>query len=323
MPTIVTLGEAMLRFTPADGEHPEAARHWIAEVGGAESNVAIALARLGLAVGWVSRLPTTWLGRRVARVLRGHGVDVSRVLWTTEGRLGLYFVHPGVPPRPAQVLYDRAGSALATIDPDEVDWAYVRTARVVHLTGITPALGAGPRRLVERAIAEVHAAGGLVSFDVNYRARLWAPEAARQVIEPLLEAVDLLLLGRTDLRALFPDLATDAVATDDEAALRALAARFRPRVAVLRCGAQGALALAGDALERCPALPAAEVDRLGRGDAFTAGFLYGYLEGSVAQALRYGVAIAALKMTYPGDACWATRADLQQALAAEATDIVR
>jgi 2-dehydro-3-deoxygluconokinase len=319
-PTVVSIGETMLRFSPAQGRPLEAADTWMVDVAGAESNVAVALARLGIEAGWVSCLPDTPPGRKVAGAIRLHGVDVSRVVWTPAGRVGLYFLNPGAAPRPAAITYDRAGSAMANVDPDALDWAYIRSARIVHLTGITPALGAGPYRVVERAIAEAHSAGSLISLDVNYRSALWSPAEARRGLEPLLAQTDLLVIGRGDARTLFPDL----VGADDEATLRNLQARFQPSsAAVLTCGADGALALADGAVHRCAALRATEVDRVGRGDAFTAGFLYGFLQGGLDRALRYGAALAALKMTYPGDVSWATLKDLEAAAAGAGGDIIR
>ncbi len=317
-PTVITIGETMLRFTPERGRSLEGSDLWSVLAAGAESNVAVALARLGVPVGWVSRLPTSPLGLKVAGAVRLHGVDTSRVIWAEQGRQGLYFLDPGAVPRPAVITYDRAGSAMAQVDPEEVDWDYVRGARVVHLTGITPALGEGPHRLVRRTITEVHAAGGLVSFDVNYRSGLWRPEAARSALEPILGEVDLLIMSRGDFHLLFPE-----AAGGDEAALRYLSARFEPSVAVLTCGEEGALSLEDGVLERRPAVRAVEVDRVGRGDAFAAGFLHGYLGGGIPLALEHGTALAALKMTYPGDLCWATLEDLQSVLAGTAAGIVR
>ncbi|HET6947965.1 MAG TPA: PfkB family carbohydrate kinase, partial [bacterium] len=135
MPDVVTIGETMLRISAPPGVPLEAASHLFVHVAGAESNVAVAMSRLGTSAGWISRLTDNPLGRRIYRDIRSHGVDVSRVLWTRADRIGTYFLELGRIPRPGRVIYDRAGSAMAMVSPDEVDWVYVREAKVVHLSG--------------------------------------------------------------------------------------------------------------------------------------------------------------------------------------------
>jgi 2-dehydro-3-deoxygluconokinase len=119
MPDVVCIGETMLRLSAPAGSSLENTPYLQVDVAGAESNVAIGLSRLGVSVGWISRLPDNSLGRRVADVIRGQGVDVSRVVWAPEGRLGVYFIELGQPPRPSQIIYDRAHSAMAQMQPDE------------------------------------------------------------------------------------------------------------------------------------------------------------------------------------------------------------
>src|SRR5438876_8672625 len=154
MPDVVTIGETMLRLSAPPGVPLEQAPQLDVHVAGAESNVAIALCRLGTTAGWISRLVDTPLGRRIVNELRGHGVDVSRVLWAPGGRIGIYFLEQGIPPRQHRIIYDRAQSAMSLLGPKEVDWGFVRSARLVHLTGITPALSAGCRAATVQAIAE-------------------------------------------------------------------------------------------------------------------------------------------------------------------------
>jgi 2-dehydro-3-deoxygluconokinase len=182
----------MLRFSPPLGETFESASTFQVDPGGAESNVAVAQARLGLRVGWVSRVPDNALGQRVVGEIRRHGVDTSRVIWAQGERVGTYYIDLGRPPRSTNVIYDRAGSAFSRIEPGQVDWAYVRQASWLHLSGITPALGAGPRRTIEQAIQEAVSHNRVVSFDVNYRARLWTPEEAAAVLAPLLSRVTII-----------------------------------------------------------------------------------------------------------------------------------
>lgn len=301
---VVGIGEALIRLSPAGAETLETASTYAVHVGGAEANVCAGLARLDVRTAWISRLPANPLGRRVARTIRGFGVEVDGVLWAPEGSVGLNFFQPEAPPRAGEVFYYRSGSAFTEIDPDAVGWGVLDGAGLVHLTGITPALGGRPRALVERAIAEARRREVRISFDVNYRAALWTRAAARTVIEPLLRGVDTVFLNERDARGVF-----DAEG-DPEVIAADLRERFRCTTLVLTLGAAGALAHDGSGVYRHPAFPTTTVDRIGRGDAFAAGFLYGHRRGDVRDGLRYGAALAALKQTYPGDISHATLADV-------------
>lgn len=305
MHDVVTLGEAMLRLSAPPGWALENAAQFHVHVGGAEANVAITLARLGLRAGWISRLVDDPLGRRIAGAIRGQGVDISTVSWTTEGRTGLYFLEPGVPPRPGRVIYDRRGSAMAGLLPDEVDWAYVRNARCIHLTGITPALSETCLAVTARALREARDAGIPISFDVNYRASLWSPAQAAQALAGLLPGVSLLLCSARDASRVFD------TPTDGEGAARELARLFRAPLVVLTLGEEGALAWQDGQILRQPAYRGAPLDPVGRGDAFAAGVLAGYLAGNLPMGLRFGAALAMVCQTYLGDVGWFPRADLE------------
>lgn len=311
MPDVVTLGETMLRLSPAPGVALEHAAEFSVRAAGTESNFAITLARLGTSAAWISRLVNNALGRRVASEIRAHGVDVSRVLWTAEGRVGTYFVEPAVAPRAANVIYDRAHSAFATIDPDSIDWDFVRSARHLHLTGITPALSAPCRQLAERALTETRKAGLTVSFDVNYRARLWPPEEARKTLEPLLKDVDIIFSTAEDARML---LQSD---DETEAACGLIARKFRPKVSVItddgRC-----VSSHGNRVMKRDGYQVTSIDRIGAGDAFAGGFIHAWLgEGSIERGLEYGMAAAALKHTYHGDVAWITLEDVRSLISGQ------
>src|SRR5258705_158576 len=143
MHALVPLGEVLLRLAAPSPARFETVRQLDLQFGGAEANVAAACARLGLRTGWISALPANPWGERIRRELTGHGVDCGHVRMTEGTRVGVYFLEYGVPPRPVHVLYDRRDSAFARLTAAQVDWEPVRRARLVHLTGITPALGAG------------------------------------------------------------------------------------------------------------------------------------------------------------------------------------
>src|SRR5258708_19208619 len=199
---LVTFGEAMVRLSPPASQRLEQATSLVASVGGSELNVAVLAARLGLASRWVSRLPDNALGRMIADRAREHGVD-ARVEWTADGRVGLYFVEIGGA-RISSVLYDRAGSAISRVTPGSVDWASeFAGARWYHVSGITPALSDGAAKVTAESLAAAKAAGLAVSYDLNYRSKLWSAKQACAAQEPLLEHVDLLIASEEDARVIF------------------------------------------------------------------------------------------------------------------------
>src|SRR6266581_5297132 len=185
---LVTFGEAMVRLSPPPGEPLDDARHFHVHVGGSELNVAVGAARLGVSTRWGSRLPETPLGRLVARRAGEAGGDLSHVLWAEDERVGLYFVEA------AAVRYDRANSAMSRLAPGVVDWPRALDgARWFHTSGITPALSASAAAATAEAVAAAKRAGLTVSYDLNYRPQLWTAERAREVQEPLLGQVDVLI----------------------------------------------------------------------------------------------------------------------------------
>ena len=311
MATVVGIGEAMIRLAPPPGESLESAAALAVQVGGAEANVCVALARLGVATAWISRLPSNPLGRRIAEAVRAAGVDDAGIVWAAEGSAGVMFLEPAATPRAGEVFYYRRQSAFAAIEPDGVAWSLLDGARAVHLTGITPALGEKPRELVVRAIAEARARQLLISFDVNYRATLWTPSAARETLAPLLTGLDVVFVNDRDARGVFE------ARGDVEGVAGSLRERLRCRVLVLTCGESGAVAADAETVVRQPAFRAEVVDRVGRGDAFAAGFLYGYLARGTSSGLRYGAALAALKQTYTGDFSRATLREVEALLRGE------
>ncbi|NLG68938.1 MAG: sugar kinase [Firmicutes bacterium] len=311
---VVTLGEALIRLYPPHGWTLEQAAAWHVSVAGAEVNVAIALARVGQRACWVSRLPRNPLGRRVAGELAAAGVDVSRVVWADEGRVGLYFTQTGITPEDMQVWYDRGHSCFANLEPESIRWEGLETFELMHFTGITPALGDGPRRTVGEAVAQARARGLRVSLDGNYRARLWTPERARKVLTELFGGrVDLLICSRKDASVIFG-------LDGDEQALRGLQEAMGAQVVVLTRGVEGAMAWDGKQMLFAGAYRGEIVDRIGRGDAFAAGLLDGYLAGDLERGLRQGCALAAMAQARWGDPLLTSREDLTALLASGPTD---
>ncbi len=293
---LVTFGETMIRLSTPTGHRLETTAALDIGIGGAESNVAIALARLGRRVAWTSVLPRNPFGARIAAELRRHGVDDRHIRWCDHGRVGVYYLDMGTPPRPTHVIYDRAQSAIAQCDVDEIDTALASRARLVHLTGITPALSASCAETARRFVERAHSDGIPLSFDVNYRARLWSPQQAATTLEPFCSAATILFCGRNDARLLWD------ITGDGETVVRELSRRFGAATTVLTLGDEGAIALTqdGDLYQEMPA-SVQVVDKVGAGDALAAGFIHGYLDGDIARALRLGVTLASLKMTIHGD----------------------
>lgn len=304
---VVTFGETMVRLSPPVGYSLENAPSLDMYIGGAESNMAIAFARLGGRVGWVSRLPTNGFGQRIAHEIRAHGVDTSRVLWADHSRAGLLVIDTAPIPRGNRVLYDRARAAIAELDPAELDWDYLTGQRTLFLTGITPALGPGCRAAWLRAAKDAKSRGGRVVVDVNFRSLLWTPAQAREVLEQALPHCDLLISAVRDLHTIF------GTPEEPEAAAREFAKRYGVPLVALTLGEHGALAFDSAVTGSCyrqPVYPTEPLDRIGSGDAFAAGFLTGWLAGDLQRALKLGNASAALKQTFRGDSTWATREDV-------------
>ncbi len=312
---VVALGEAMIRLSPPFFQRLEQTSSLDMRVGGAELNVAVAGSRLGLRTAWLSKLPDNPLGRFVANKAREHGVDVSHVVWTKGGRMGLYFVEFGAQPRPSSVLYDRADSAVSHMEPGEFDWdAVLPGARLFHVSGITPALSQSCTAASLEAAAAAKEAGCLVSVDVNYRAKLWTEAEARRVMTQLMAHTDILITTEEDTRRVFGIEASDYrdVARELQAkfGLKAVAVTLRDTVSVWR-NRWSAFALAGEQVYEAPTYEVEVVDRLGAGDSFTAGFLWGYLQDDIGKGVTYGTAFSALKHTMPGDFQWATPDEVQ------------
>jgi 2-dehydro-3-deoxygluconokinase len=309
-PEFVTLGETMVRLSPPGhvrlGYSPTLEMH----IGGAESNVAVGLSRLGVSTAWVSRLPENPLGRFVAESLRSHGVDVSGITWAHNERMGMYYMERGTPPRSTRVWYDRANSAASRMSPDALPRDLIGGARWLHLTGITPALSESCAETVRECVALARRNGATVSLDVNYRALLWSPEKAHDALTPLCEAADVVIVAARDAAALWH-------ATGDPAAV--LQAQWGGTVIVTN-GENGASAndgaMTGAVTIHCPAFDTVPVERIGAGDAFAAGVIFRLIAGdSLPDALRYGAAVAALKLTIAGDLALVNREEVEQLIA--------
>jgi 2-dehydro-3-deoxygluconokinase len=302
---LTTFGESMLRFSVPEGVRLQAAAQLDVWPAGAEANVAALLARLGRRTAWHSALPANPLGRLVADHLRAAGVDLDGVRWHENGRMGTYYIEFAAPPRAAQVIYDRADSVVTHFTPEDLDWDRLLDTRLIHLTGITPALSPSCAAVVQAILQKAKAAGIPVSFDVNYRAKLWPEAEARDWLLPVIRGVDLLFCGQGDARRVF------GIEGEPDAMAHALAALTSARQVVVSIGDQGAVGWDGTQLYHQAALPVQVIDRIGAGDALAAGVIHGWMNGSLETGLRYGAALAALALSQHGDAVITTPAELE------------
>ena len=285
---VVTAGETMALCVPPRPGRLRHAGSLELKIGGAESNLAIALSRLGLSAGWASYLGDEEMGQLVLDRVRAEGVDTSRVIRVKDYPTGLY-VREQVGTE-VRVYYYRQGSAASTMPPEAFDQDYLSGATFLHLTGITPALSEECRAFVLWAARE---AGARVSFDVNYRSKLWETGRAREFVEEILPDLDLLFVGDEEARALW--------GRDDEALVRELA-RKGPEEVVLKRGGAGSLALVENEVLDLPSFDVAEVDPVGAGDAFAAGYLVGHVWDLPAkERLRVANAMGAMSVATLGD----------------------
>lgn len=266
------------------------------DIAGAESNTAIGLSRLGHRARFISRVGSDSLGQRVRATLAAEGVDITYLMTDQETQTGVFF-REWLPDGARRVLYYRRGSAASKLAPEHLESEAFKGARILHLTGITPALSETCATAVKYAIDLAHAAGALVSFDPNYRAPLWSPAEARKVLLPLMAQADILLMGHEDALAV--------LGTDDEEEVLRPHAEFQARVIVLKQAERGASAWSAASAKRIvvPASPVAEViDPVGAGDAFNAGFIAGWLRGyDLEDALRLGAEEGARLVAQTGD----------------------
>jgi 2-dehydro-3-deoxygluconokinase len=296
---VLTFGESMMRLTPPGFLRVEQTLTFDIWVGGSESNTAVGLARLGMKAAWLSRLPATPMGRYISNRIGQYGVDVSNVVWADEEeRLGIYFHEKAQAPRASEIIYDRKDSAMSRMRPADLpaDLFEAGTSDVLHVTGITLALGETARETAHEAIRRAKAAGWRISFDTNYRSKLWSGAEAASGCDYAMSLADVIFCPLGDYHVIYGE-------ATERGAIEALAEKYPGALIIMTLGQGGARArtAAGQVL-RQPAILAGEVGRIGGGDAFTAGFLYAWLTyGEIEAALKWGVAMSAHKYTIPGD----------------------
>ncbi len=319
MQRVVTFGEIMLRLKAPGAERLLQSPYLEATFGGGEANVAVGLARLGLDVAYVSVLPENAVGLACIGELKRHGVDTSLVLRRGE-RLGIYFLEPGANQRPSKVIYDRSHSAIAEASPDDVDWDKVfEGATWFHISGITPAISQSAADLSMEAVKKARNSGLTVSCDLNFRKKLWKyGKTAPEVMTDLMQYVDVAVgneedcqksLGmKADMKIESGKLEVEKYQELTERALERFPNLNRIAItmreshsadhngwsAVLNNGKEFFVSKRYEIRDI--------VDRVGTGDSFAAGLIYGLTNlGSDLEALEFAVAASCLKHSIPGD----------------------
>jgi 2-dehydro-3-deoxygluconokinase len=319
MSKVVCFGELMLRLSPPGFERFFQSPAFSATFGGGEANVAVSLAHFGLESQYVTRLPAHAIGDAAVRALRAEGVGVEHILRGGE-RVGIYFAETGASQRASTVVYDRAHASITEARPGMFAWPTIFTAAAwFHLTGITPALGHFLPDCTREAIDAARRVGARVSIDLNYRKKLWTETRAREVMRSLIESADLVIANEEDIQASLGLKVSGADVTAARLDVRGYR-QVAERVAVEFGVKQVAITLreshsasrngwsavlydaATGAFHESQRYDVTLVDRIGGGDGFAAGLIYGLVSGWTPEAsLRFAVAAGALKQTIPGD----------------------
>lgn len=329
---VVCFGELLLRLSAPRRERLLQSPTLDVCAGGAEANVAVALARFGHAAALVSALPPGDLGEAVGGELRRHGVDISAVR-VRPGRMGLYFLEVGAAQRPSQVLYDRAGSAFAETPADAWDWPRLLDgAQMLHVSGVTPATGPNGAAAAVDAVRAAHARGLHVVFDGNFRSKLWQAWRgdAPRILHDIFTCADTLFADHRDIGiVLARDFSADlsgaiAAAFDAFPRLQRIASTQRVQHSVDEHELSATLATRDRTYTTASRRVGPIVDRIGAGDAFAAGVLHGLLSRmSEAASLEFGLAAGCLKHSVPGDFLRLSADEVKEFVGAASLDVRR
>jgi 2-dehydro-3-deoxygluconokinase len=341
MHKVVTFGEIMLRLSPPGFERFLQTPQFVATFGGGEANVAVSLAWFGLESYYVTRLLAHEIGEAAVRALRAEGVRTDYIVRGGD-RIGVYYAETGASQRASTVIYDRARSAISEMDPGAVDWSKVFAgARWFHVTGITPALGEKGTAATATAIKAARAAGVTISVDLNFRKKLWTEKRAQEVMGPLMRDVDVVIANEEDLQSVLgvhvpgTDVTSGQLNIDGfrQAAERVTRDFGPPMVSItlresVSASDNGWSAVLWEAsaktLHQSQRYDVRLVDRIGGGDSFAGGLIYGLVTGRSPQdALRFAVAASALKQTIPADFNRVTVAEVDRLAGGDASGRVQ
>ena len=307
---LLTLGQLLLRLSPPDNDRLVRGDTFIKQVGGAELNVAVGVALLGLHTGIISKLPSHDVGSFMKGKIRSYGVSDDFFLYDSSpsARVGIYYYENGAYPRKPKVIYDRSNSSFYSLDIDEIPQEVYSASRCFHTTGITLALSQSLRETTVEMMKRFKEAGTLVSFDVNFRGNLWTGEEARECIEKILPYVDIFFCSEDTARLTFKKTGTakEMMKSFTQEYPISIVASTQRVVHSPKRHTFGSImydAKKQEYFEEEPYRDIDVVDRIGSGDAYISGALYGLLtsEFDCARAVRYGNATSAVKNTIPGD----------------------
>lgn len=306
---LLTFGEIMLRLSPprhtriVDGDIFEK------RAGGAELNVASGVAMMGLRTGIISKLPQNELGTFIKNRIRFVGVSDDYLIYddSTEARLGTYYYEMGAAPRKPTIVYDRKGASITRINIAEIPEEVFTSTRMFHISGISLALCPEMQGVAMELVRKFKAAGATISFDVNYRANLWGEDEARETIKQILPLVDVLFISEESSRRMFQksgELADIMKSYASEYGVKIVATTQRTVISPRKHDFTSSLydAVADEFHTDEPYRGIEVIDRIGSGDAYVAGVLFGLLKfGDAEQAMHYGNATSTVKNTVPGD----------------------
>jgi len=292
----VSMGETMVQLNAFTSGPLRYVNYFEKHAAGTESNFAIGMVRMGHTAGWISRLGNDEFGKYIYNMIRGEGVDVSRVIFDSEAPTGVYFIQRDYPvPGKSVVFYYRKGSAASRLKPEDLDLEYIASARVFHVTGITLALSQSCEAAAYRAAEAARDSGVKVSFDTNIRLKLWSPDRAREKILSFLKLCDILFTDVEDSEILI-------CKSDPAEAARELL-KLGPEIVVIKMGEKGGYAATSKGEEAWgKSFKVPVIDTVGAGDAFDAAFMSGILRGwSLEKCLEVANAAGALCVTVRGD----------------------
>lgn len=304
---LVGFGEVMLRLSPPNKEKISQSEVFEKNCGGSEFNVASGAANLGIRAAIITKLPKNKMGHFIARRIRYGTVSDDYVVWddSPEKRLGIYYYESGVYPRKSAVVYDRASSSVCSLKISEIpDEVYEKT-RMFHISSISFALGEELRKTAIEALKRMKHNGVAVSFDVNYRSGLWSEQQAKELIEDLLPFVDILFVSEETSRRMMQRQGTlDEIMKGyaDTYGCKIVATTRREVISPTKHNFGSRIYYDGKFYEEPHYKNIEVIDRVGSGDAYVAGVLYGILSGgNIEDAMSYGNALSAIKNTVSGD----------------------
>lgn len=294
MPEVVTLGETMMVFDGEPGRKLRYSHMFECHTGGAETNTAVALTRLGHSAGWISKLGSDEFGYRILNQFRGEGVDVNHVVISEEYPTGVFF-RQRLDNGESRNFYYRKGSAAASMTPDILDREYIKNAGILFISGITPAISESAAKTVEAAMKMAKEEHVLVAFDPNLRLKVWSLEEAKKTIDRLMHYVDIALPGVEEGELLYD--------TDDTDRIAEIIQKYGTHSVFVKVGAEGCIGYYGTQKAVGKGFQAPKVvDTFGAGDGFAAGILAGILEDlSIEETMALGNAVGALTVSMKGN----------------------